>query len=160
MFILDTEAQTLSLALYRNMCQKIVGSEKHVKTIRLINANRDNLNSNECQTTITSGNFGEGLELKGSDVDMMQVAKLLGVYEYGEKRLDPNTVYYRMETDDVKPGFAQLLVQNTGYKDEAHICKELNGKRYISSTLFIRHHLTDGYGGIIHGPCISDETGL
>ncbi|CAG2210551.1 unnamed protein product [Mytilus edulis] len=147
----NTHKQKPSLALCRYMCQNIVGSDKHVKTMRLINTVRDNLNSNECQTTITSGSFGERLELRGSYLDMMQVAKLVGVYEYGEKRLNPNKVYYRMETDDVHPGFAHLLVQNSGYKDETQIFKELNGKHYISTTLFIRHHLTDGYGGIIHG---------
>lgn len=49
------------------MCQNIVGTADYVKQIRLMNAVRDNLTSNNFGTYITSGSFGEGLEMRGSD---------------------------------------------------------------------------------------------
>ncbi|CAC5355680.1 unnamed protein product [Mytilus coruscus] len=67
----DHITQNLSTELYRYMCQNIVGTEDHVKQIRLLNAVRDNLSSFGEKIVITSGSFGEGLHMRGSDFDIM-----------------------------------------------------------------------------------------
>ncbi|XP_063416456.1 uncharacterized protein LOC134698095 [Mytilus trossulus] len=72
---MESESATfyVSTALYQYLCQNIVGSEEHVKTIRMMNTVRDHYQSNEKCIMITSGSFGEGLEMRGSDIDIMLV---------------------------------------------------------------------------------------
>jgi hypothetical protein len=48
----------------------IVGSEETVKTRRMFNTMRDNLSDDKIFTRITSGISEEGLEMKGSDIDI------------------------------------------------------------------------------------------
>lgn len=105
--------QNTSKALYRYLCQNIVGTDHYVKTIRQMNSARDNATSGEFQTVITSGSFGEGLDMKGSDLDMMYVSKHIEFYEYLKPRLSPNITYLSMTTDDEKPGFTHLLVEKS-----------------------------------------------
>ncbi|CAC5414218.1 unnamed protein product [Mytilus coruscus] len=81
-----------SLALYGFMCQNIVGREEHVKNFRMMNSVRDNLSSDKCWTTITSGSLGEGLDMKDSDLDIMLIMKC----------------FEAMVTEDTKPGYTQL----------------------------------------------------
>jgi hypothetical protein len=52
-----------------------------VNTKRTFNSIRDNLTFNEALNQITSGSFGEGLEMKGSDIDIMLVLSQVNVYE-------------------------------------------------------------------------------
>ncbi|VDI30046.1 Hypothetical predicted protein [Mytilus galloprovincialis] len=64
-----------------------------------------------------------------------------------------------MKTDDVKPGYTQLEVEYNRDQYFSKCCEELNGKHYISSTLFKQQFLL-GKNVTIHGPCISDNEGL
>ena len=57
------------------MCHHVVGTEETVKTRRMLNAINDNLDHNKVFKYITSGSCGEGLEMKGSDIDIMLVQK-------------------------------------------------------------------------------------
>ncbi|CAG2225905.1 unnamed protein product [Mytilus edulis] len=68
---IESAIQTASLAMYHYLCQNIVGSEDHVKTLRMMNNVRDNLQSDKTLTVITSGSFGEGLQMRSSDFDVM-----------------------------------------------------------------------------------------
>ncbi|XP_063414859.1 uncharacterized protein LOC134696836 [Mytilus trossulus] len=154
----DTETKTISLALYRYMCQNIVGSENHVKNLRLRNTVRDNMTSEKFITYITSGSFGEGLELRGSDLDVMHVNKKMEVYENVQTSLNSNVLYLSMETDDVKAGFAQLQVKQNYSPSLVESFEEHNGKHYISNTLY-KEALERDSNNVIHGPCISDKEG-
>ncbi|XP_076071843.1 uncharacterized protein LOC143043413 [Mytilus galloprovincialis] len=154
----DIETKAISLALYRHMCHNIVGSENYVKNLRLMNAVRDNLYSDTASTFITSGSFGEGLEMIGSDLDLMYVMKNIEVYEDIKAANNSNVEYVLMETDDVKPGFTQLLVQEQVYS-QCQRCKEHNGKHYFSSALFKQWLMRDTDSTVIHGPCLSDKDG-
>ncbi|CAG2241500.1 unnamed protein product [Mytilus edulis] len=116
-------------------------TEDHVKTIRFMNAVRDNLSSDEDTTIITSGSYGEGLEMRGSDLDIMFVDKRIKVDEDVKPRLNPNVPIITMKTDDVKPGYTQLEVEYNRDQYFSKCCEELNGKHYISSTLFKQQFL-------------------
>ncbi|XP_071124029.1 cyclic GMP-AMP synthase-like receptor 2 [Mytilus edulis] len=154
----DTETKTISLALYRYMCQNIVGSENHVKNLRLMNTVRDNMMSETFITVITSGSFGEGLEMRGSDLDVMYVNKKVEVYENVQTSLNSNVFHLSVETDDVKAGFAQLHVKQDYSQSLVEYIEEHNGKHYFSSTLSkqaVKRHSNT----VIHGPCISDKDG-
>ncbi|CAG2235164.1 unnamed protein product [Mytilus edulis] len=138
----DTAMQNTSKALYRYLCQNIVGTDHYVKTIRQMNSARDNATSGEFQTVITSGSFGEGLDMKGSDLDMMYVSKHIEVYEYLKPRLSPNITYLSMRTDDVKPGFTHLLVEKSDDQYFSKNCEEHNGIQYLSSSLYKQHMIS------------------
>ncbi|CAG2214389.1 unnamed protein product [Mytilus edulis] len=108
----DNVTQNISIALYRFMCQNIVGTEDHVKQLRLINTVRDNLSSDEKMTFITSGSFGEGLEMRGSDLDIMFVLKDMKIQDV-KSSSHKKIRYWTMDTDDVKAGFTKLYCENT-----------------------------------------------
>ncbi|XP_076071842.1 uncharacterized protein LOC143043412 [Mytilus galloprovincialis] len=145
------------------MCQNIVGSENYVKNLRLMNAVRDDLHSYTSTyfTFITSGSFGEGLEMTGSDLDIMYVSKNIEVYEDIKAANHSNVKYVLMETDDVKPGFTQLLVLEQVYSQYLRQrCEEPNGKHYFSSALYKQRVMRNIDSIVIHGPCISDKEGI
>ncbi|CAC5397848.1 unnamed protein product [Mytilus coruscus] len=155
----DSLTQQISMALYRYSCQNIVGSEDHVKTIRLMNTVRDNLLRNNIATTITSGSFGEGLDMKGSDLDIMQVFKVFEVYEDVKPRLNASLTYFSMKTDNVKPGFTQLLLKYTCWQFILIYVKKL------TVNIIVRVHYLKKISCLVnqlklHGPCISDDDGL
>ncbi|XP_052078277.1 uncharacterized protein LOC127716191 [Mytilus californianus] len=153
----DSDTKTLSLALYLYMCQNIVGTENHVKTMRLINTVRDNFTSGKEFIIITSGSFGEGLEMRGSDLDIMYLEKVLKVYEK-IKTYNSDDVYLTMETDDVKVKITQLQIEHMDPLFLSILCEERNGKHYFSSALFKQETLRKT-SGVLHGPCLSNKTG-
>ncbi|XP_071147331.1 uncharacterized protein [Mytilus edulis] len=157
----DTITPNISLALYNYLCHNIVGTEEHVKTVRLMNTVRDNLSSNKSLTWITSGSYGEGLEMRGSDLDIMQVRKFIKVNADKQPDFDPSITYLSMDTDDVKPGFTQLRLEYSRSQYILKRCEEHNGKHYFSSALWKGNLLLVGVdkGTTIHGPCITDKTG-
>ncbi|XP_071173740.1 uncharacterized protein [Mytilus edulis] len=163
----DSQTQHISTALYRYLCQNIVGSEDHVKTVRLMNTIRDNLFCNDQEALITSGSFGEGLDLKNSDLDLMHVIKFVEVYEDIKPRLYTGITYFSMKTDDVKPGFTTLLLEHTDRQSlfDINICDEIDGRHYCSSKLFkqrlfkifsLFNKIDGSQVSTIHGPCISN----
>ncbi|XP_063406259.1 uncharacterized protein LOC134690214 [Mytilus trossulus] len=155
----DKDTTAISLALYRYLCEKIVGTESHVKTIRLMNNIWDNMISSKHLVSIISGSFGEGLLMRGSDLTVITISKSIEVNADENKRLDPNISCFRMDTEDVKPGFTHLLAEN--YSRTFLRCyEEINGKLYLSSTLLKRYLFVNRDTHIIHGPCLSDKFGL
>ncbi|CAC5419509.1 unnamed protein product [Mytilus coruscus] len=141
--------------MYRYMCQYIVGTEDHVNRIRVMNAVRDNVAGTKMLTFITSGSYGEGLDMRGSDYDYMMVNKNYEVCEDVNSDFNPNTTCFLMETDDVKPGFTRLRLRL--YRHEIlNRCEEHNGNVYFSSALFKQFYLTPSLTKI-HGPCVTNE---
>ncbi|XP_076070634.1 uncharacterized protein LOC143042255 [Mytilus galloprovincialis] len=153
----DHITQNLSTELYRYMCQSIVGTEDNVKQIRLMNAIRDDLSIHKNEISITSGSYGEGLDMRGSDLDVMYVVQNIKVYDV-KPRLNPISAYLLMDTDNVKPGFTQLRLDSrcTSY----HNCVQLGDKYYLSSSLWKEDILTKNMDYTIHGLCVSDKDGL
>ncbi|XP_071147371.1 uncharacterized protein [Mytilus edulis] len=126
-----------------------------------MNTVRDNFSSSKSFTYITSGSYGEGLEMQGSDLDIMQVEKSIKVNADKQPDLNPGITYLSMDTDDVKPGFTQLRLEYSRSQYNLECCEEHNGKRYFSSALWKGNLLLvgDDKGETIHGPCITDKTG-
>ncbi|XP_071147388.1 uncharacterized protein [Mytilus edulis] len=154
----DTIIPNISLALYNYLCHNIVGTEDHVNTIILMNTVRDNLSSDKSKTIITSGSYGEGLEMRGSDLDIMEVIKSIKVNADKQPDFDQNITYLSMDTDNVKPGFTQLRLEYSRNQFNLKCCEEHNGKHYFSSALWKGNILLIGEKGRqIHGPCITDK---
>lgn len=83
-------------------CQNIVGTEEHVKIIRMTNAVGDNLQSDNITTVINSGSFGDVLEMQGSDVDVVQVMKGVEVCEDQDITINADEIYLTMEKKDTR----------------------------------------------------------
>ncbi|VDI25062.1 Hypothetical predicted protein [Mytilus galloprovincialis] len=143
---LDTIIPNISLALYNYLCHNIVGTEEHVKTIRLMSTIRDNFSSSKSFTFITSGSYGEGLEMRGSDLDIMQVVKSIKV-NADEHDFDPSITYLSTDTDDVKPGFTQLRLEYSRDQYDLECCEEHNDhiRFYVDSTLTPDELLMEGW---------------
>ncbi|CAC5380209.1 unnamed protein product [Mytilus coruscus] len=152
----DNITQNISTELYCYMCNHIVGTEDHVKQIRLLNAVRDNLKFNEKVTTITSGSFGEGLQMRGSDLDIMYVFRNVEVYDV-KPRFHPNISYLSMDTDDVKPGYTKLRLE---YMSLFNDLERFRDDRYLSNTSWKQRFTNKSKNLSIHGPCISDRGGI
>ncbi|VDI02553.1 Hypothetical predicted protein [Mytilus galloprovincialis] len=142
------------------MCHHIVGYEDHVKTIRMMNNVRDNLMSDEEFTFIASGNFGEGLELKGSDIDIMAVLKNVDVHEHvASEVLRESKTCFSMNREDTKPGFTFLCLENTYANDNSQLCLDTGGKLFLSNELF-KQCFARTLLPVNHGPSLSDKHGL
>ena len=140
------------------MCQKIVGTEGHVKTVRMMNSIRDNLSSQDDLTKITSGSFGEGLEIKGSDIDIMYVSKCAEVCESSYTRFNPAKTYFTMATEDTHPGFTHLRVVQCNDPSVFKLCEMNAGYLYFSS-MRLKERILHMRTPLIHGPCMSDTNG-
>ena len=160
--VVNITPRDISLSLYKFVCHHIVGSEETVKTKRTFNTIKDNLSSDEDCIQITSGSFGEGLETKGSDIDIMYVLSFVRVYENINKvRLNSSETSFVMDIDDCKLGFTHLRLVQCNHPGVLQWCKQLGNYMYLSNELLktciistsqqsaVLHH--------VHGPCVSDK---
>lgn len=147
----------ISLVLYNY--QNIVGSEVQ-KNMRMMNNTRDNLTSAH-NNIITSGSFGEGLDLRDSDGDIMIVMKEIIVSEETDSTFNYRQTYFLIDTDEVYPGYTRLRLDHTNSLEYFVMCEERNDNYYLSSRLFLKTILSrQNDANIIHVPCVSSETGL
>lgn len=140
------------------MCKHITGTEEFVKTIRLMNTVRDNLNSSHDWTVITSGSFGEGIEMKGSDLDVMLVMKEVEIHENESIHINPNISHFKMETEDTHPGFTKLRLIHSHDRDVFENCIMVGRDHFFSNFLNKQRFACKSFP-TIHGPCISDKGG-
>ncbi|XP_052082762.1 uncharacterized protein LOC127720287 [Mytilus californianus] len=155
-----------SLHFYKFLCKKI-GTERVVKLSRLANTIYDHGSFLQ----IISGSKGEGLDLKGSDIDLMYIHPDFKVFESEKAVVVSSTkIPVVMDTDDTPPCFTKLRL----FFEKPHIYSEkfqqffqtdCRGKYVISSELYKKvlfpytHIGHVKKPGIIHGPCITDEDG-
>ncbi|XP_052076204.1 uncharacterized protein LOC127714220 [Mytilus californianus] len=155
----ETATQNASIALYHYLCQYIVGSEENVKTIRMMSTARDNLQSNKTWTVITSGSLGEGLMMRGSDLDVMLVSKLIEVCEGTNVYFNANKTYFTLEMEDTQPGFTKLRLVHSNGRKILKYCDEIGSNFYCSNLSFKQVFPFDMFS-TLHGTCISDRDGL
>ncbi|VDI44530.1 Hypothetical predicted protein [Mytilus galloprovincialis] len=155
----ESATQTASLAVYHYLCQNIVGIEKHVKTLRMMNNVRDNLQSDKTWTIITSGSFGEGLQMRDSDLDVMVVFKFMEICEPTYISFNNDKIHFTMKLDDTQPGFTKLRLVQCNNREILKDCYEAGRDFYISNLLFKQRFLNDPLS-TVHGPCLSDNDGL
>jgi len=152
------------LSLYQFACRDIVGSEETVKTKRTFNTIRDNLSGSESSIHITSGSFGEGLEMKGSDIDIMYVFPNVHVYEDINKvRLNSRETSFVMDMDDCKLGFTHLRLVQCNHANILKLCKQIGHSSYLSNELLKNSLISSSQQSgwhHIHGPCVSDKNDL
>ncbi|XP_063418881.1 uncharacterized protein LOC134701677 [Mytilus trossulus] len=156
-----------SLKFYKYLCQKI-GTEEDVKIRRLAFVIRD-IGHND--TLITSGSKGEGLNLNGSDLDLMFIDRCAQVYESEEEVvIEGRGLPFMMYTKDTPPCFTHLYLL-TYHQNQTLVSVsvsllnmlDINHTGYaFSSEQYKIWHLSNfdaSWSSQIHGPCISDGQG-
>ena len=139
----DNQSRETSLSLYRYVCHHVVGTEKTVKTRRLLNTINDNLFHSKEITQITSGSSGEGLEMKGSDVDVMLVFKDVNVYEdINSALVNSAETCVAMEMDDTNLGFSRLRLLRCNNVVIFKMCKKV-GKFCICLVSYVNQCLLE-----------------
>ncbi|XP_071126577.1 uncharacterized protein [Mytilus edulis] len=127
----------------------------------MLNTIRDNLSYDQETATITSGSRGEGIEMKGSDLDIMRTIRCIEVCENRDICFKHAKTYFTMETKDTKPGFTQLRLMYTDHGTPVDIfeqCEEIGNEYYFSNFKFKRK-FTGCAWSTVHGPCLNDESG-
>ncbi|CAC5400857.1 unnamed protein product [Mytilus coruscus] len=148
----------MSICLYEYLCRNIVGSEDYIELIRLVNATTDRI-AMKPFTQITSGSFGEGLELQGSDYDIMFVIHVLEVTRQTEAhRYNSGQIFLLLDNNDVQSGFSFLRLMK-GNPNKNLSINQNDEKLYMSSLSFKQYFLNE-YFSVLHGPCISDKYGF
>lgn len=158
MHIIESATKHASIALYQDMCQNIAETEEHLKTIRPMNAVKDNLSFDKDSTTLTSGSFGEGLDMQGSDLDVMYILKYYEVLGGNNIPLDIHKTYFAMETDETIPGFSQLRLLQNNHLDTLELIIQKGRDFYISSAVF-KMLLSTPFIKNVHGPCLTNKDG-
>jgi tetratricopeptide (TPR) repeat protein len=121
----------------------------------------DNLCQDKLYNKITSGSSGEGLEMKGSDLDVMFVVKDVNVYEdINSARLNSAETCVVMEMEDTKLGFSRLRLIHCNNNSLLEMCKQFGNDLYLSSQLCTSMLVGKLQGfDVVHGPCVSDKDG-
>ncbi|CAC5377418.1 unnamed protein product [Mytilus coruscus] len=155
----------ISKQIYQYMCDEIVGSEKVVKYRRLFFKVYEIVQNNFLSPSkyiIPSGSKAEGLNLPGSDIDIMLISKKYIVYESKLEtdiaRSTINTHILVIDTDNAQPGFALLRVQNELFCEQHFVERNEDGI-YLSSKLYLLNFATKYTYHKINGPCISNRDG-
>ncbi|XP_063406987.1 uncharacterized protein LOC134690820 [Mytilus trossulus] len=156
-----------SLHFYEYLCQKI-GSEKEVTARRLAFICSDLQVSNKLFLNISSGSKGEGLDLKGSDIDIMTSFPFFKVFE-SDKDIKPVNDYcimtLVMNTEDTQPCFTNLQLYsnyNTVPNEFKQTLLQHRGMNVLSSDLYKSYFLSLCKTNLhphykINGPCITDN---
>ncbi|CAC5368251.1 unnamed protein product [Mytilus coruscus] len=147
-----------SLNFYKYLCHKI-GSEEVIR-IRRLNLNIIETGHNNKLKVIQSGSKAEGLDLKGSDLDLMSITPSFKVYQSEAEVLDGLTVPLIMNTEETQPCFAQLRLL-----DHHQVFKSMWQKNHLGYMLSSGQYkllylsLLPPGSWKIHGPCLSDIKG-
>lgn len=166
----------VSLKLYRYLCNT-VGTEKTVKYRRLYFDVYDDIYTFKENKVRSSGSKAEGLDLPGSDLDVMNCHQRFPVYDFkladtmcvpirlinGYPILDVNCksfnpIFFIMESEYTMPGFVHIIVPAHLHIQEK-ITVNIEHARVISNRYF-KHMYLDMLGDSdsiqIHGPCLSN----
>ncbi|XP_069105636.1 uncharacterized protein [Argopecten irradians] len=104
-------------------------------------------------TMVFTGSKAEGFNFPCSDHDIMAVYNTVLVIQHLDEVLETDLSKYVlvMDNTDCRPGYTLLTPLHGCDNQRIRQLVEINGKQYLSSTLFMQHTLLDGC--YIHGPC-------
>ncbi|XP_052078030.1 uncharacterized protein LOC127715968 [Mytilus californianus] len=124
-----------------------------------MNTVSDNLSSDNIKVSIISGSFGEGLQMIGSDLDIMFVIKPIEVHDNITSIVfNSKTTYFSLMTEDTKPGYVMLRLTSSPHAYVRKSCEQFRSKSYLSNILFKNFFLGE-LTPVVHGPCVSDRKG-
>ena len=164
-FFFLTVMDDVSVKLYKYMCDEVVGSEKVVNYRRQFFNVLDDV-WNHCGGnwhSISSGSKAEGLNLPGSDYDLMYINNDIHVYEledvlsnYHDLKTELNLV---LDFDNAVSGFTLLRIYDVHQWRNSEFIDRNEDGRFLSNHIWKRL-MNRGINGVLNGPCISDLCGL
>ncbi|VDI73611.1 Hypothetical predicted protein [Mytilus galloprovincialis] len=150
------ELETVSVRLYKYLCEEVVGSENIVRYRRLFYKLHEDISIDDPIEIISSGSRAEGLDLPGSDFDMMFLWKLCEVYE--DKPTDKEDVLM-LDTENALPAFALLKKAvkssfpfSSTTTADGNLISSMDFKTFLMSQTVKDTRLVSA-----HGPCISSS---
>ena len=154
--------------LYQTLVQ-VVGSEEDIKLRQRAFEIMDIVNGfgDDDSVSVSSGSLPEGLDMKGSDEDMMLMLKYVDVISSMKKDEDvipsmtktgpsQSVTKLYMEMHEARPGYANLFAPDCNI-DNQYINKSFTiykGRKLVSSAKFRGLFIRPGMDS--HGPCVSD----
>lgn len=170
--LLWTENDQRAKYLYKHLVQ-IVGTEIDIRRRQRLFVIIDRI-ANLClsiRTQIFSGSLSEGIDLPGSDMDVMYVMNYIEVIKNMENFKNPvnrnKRVHVAMETCIAHPGFARLiLVAKDNEESPQKLCNRCppdtcTGTQFYYSIKNFREAYKQEYSYMkptVHGPCISNPS--
>jgi hypothetical protein len=151
--------------VYDNLI-KVVGSEVDIRIRQNMFLIKDKIHNKVKRdyTSVSSGSLAEGLDLPGSDVDIMLVFNCVTVIQ-DVQHINRSSIYTTlfMEEDMEFPGFSRLKfiadgdIQCVMTSPECFV--ETTNGFFLSNILFISKLLQINYNlqKSVHGPCLSDK---
>ena len=151
--------------VYDNLI-KVVGSEVDIRIRQNMFLIKDKIHNKveRDYTSVSSGSLAEGLDLPGSDVDIMLVFNCVTVIQ-DVQHINRSSIYTTlfMEEDMEFPGFSRLKfiadgdIQCVMTSPECFV--ETTNGFFLSNILFISKLLQINYNlqKSVHGPCLSDK---
>lgn len=146
------ELKAMSLRLYKYLCDEIVGSENIVRYKRLYCKLHDDILIYYDSEIISSGSKAEGVDLPGSDIDMMLLLKTWEAHEADNKK---EVIIF--DTENALPGFTLLKVADDvsficlpTITDHGNVIASDDFMNFLYSKEERDHALTE-----IHGPSLS-----
>ncbi|XP_063408181.1 uncharacterized protein LOC134691544 [Mytilus trossulus] len=166
-FLSWTENDSINNHLVKHLIRTI-GNEIDIRKRQLLfilhdiisNANDENL------TQISSGSLAEGLDLPGSDIDIMFVDEIVNVTRIKRNIKHPvQRTEVFMETDADHPGFTRLRLVAGGTRKSTFLSPKCfvstHTGQYLSTTTFVNRlkqkHQKHRQNFTTHGPCLSDK---
>jgi hypothetical protein len=148
--------------VYDNLIS-VVGSEMDIRIRQNVFLIKDKIyNSAKTNTTIvSSGSLAEGLDLPGSDIDVMIVLNIANILQ-NVQHMNRSALYTTLLIEDEIefPGFTTLKLIADGDVFITHACfVETTNGMYLSNILFIRKliEMSANDKHSTHGPCLSDR---
>lgn len=110
---------------------------------------------------IRSGGCAEGFRIRGTDVDIMYVDKLIKVVAETPKNVEMYVAVVRLVlSSDIPPGYVKLavLTPSAPLQQIRESTKWVSGDYFLSSELFVRWHQRLNPNSVLHGPCVMERT--
>ncbi|VDI17660.1 Hypothetical predicted protein [Mytilus galloprovincialis] len=157
----------ISNMMYQFLCDDVVGSERVVKYRRLFFKTYEyaqNKFNSPSKYIITSGSKAEGLDMPGSDLDIMLVSKEHIVHEtipqFENKLHHSNIISLIIDYDNAQPGFVLLKVHYGPQFDlDDNSILRSEGGFFFSSKLYLQNLAFKYPCSNVNGPCLSNKDG-
>lgn len=163
------ENKDLNQKLYERLLD-VVGTEDDIRSRQDMFKYMDIVNGfgDSDSISISAGSLSEGIDLKGSDEDIMLVLKNIDVVPVEDNQHKEGIVNVNMQLDTVRHGYASLFLseeeeqfvnnsQNTERSEVRNIkcsIQTASGRCIVASSRFRGQFIRPGNES--HGPCISD----
>ncbi|CAC5388413.1 unnamed protein product [Mytilus coruscus] len=157
----EIKDKSLCLQFYNYLCEKI-GTEELFRLRQKYYLLFDFLLKCRNEIVINSGSKSEGLELEGSDIDVMFLDREITVFENEAHCRNKKPNVFIMYTQDIKPGFTILKLSKSSFiSNESKTFHYLDiwGKDIVLSNVRVKQFLKSKNKDFdfVHGPCITNK---